>query len=506
MKNTHIRPMVLALTMVLTACGQSAPEKLAQAQESFERNDFVSARLGLISALQDEPDNQTMLKLLVKTQLALGDGEGAAASIAKLGPSGTNTELPELQAEADLLRGQFDKVLTGVAGRESSQAWRLRALANIGLGKTAAAREAFQKGMTSIGAKAELYASFARFELAAGSAAETQKLIKLALAENPDLIDGLLVSAQLAVRQGRLQDALGDFNRVLKISSVNSGAKLGKVGVLGDLGRLDEAGSLLKEVATQLPDDLRVIYLQARLASAQGRWKDVRTLLQPTERDMRENPRMQALYAQALLRMGLNEQARGWLVPLVRKYPGHYLARQLLGEAQLEGGDAAKALQTLRPLADRPDASPGQLSLAAKAAKLARDPSAERYAQRARTPAPEWVGGELAKADQSLRKGNWADAAARYQDILDRSITPNAIVLNNLAFATSNLGRQDEALALAMRALQLEPNHPSVMDTAGWLMIKTGQDRAKGIDLLRAAAKKAPDNPAIAKHLAAAVR
>ncbi len=507
MKNTHIRPIVLALTMVLTACGQSAPEKLAQAQESFERNDFVAARLGLISALQDEPDNQIMLELLFKTQLALGDGEGAAASIARLRSANGNAELPELKAEADILRGRYENALAAVAERESAAAWRLRAMANIGLGNAVAAREAFQNGMNSTGTKAPLYASFARFELVAGgSPAEVQKLIKLALAEDPENLDGWLVSAQLAVRQGRLQGALQNYDRVLKVSSVNSAAKLGKVGVLGDLGKLAEAETLLNDVAVEQPDDLRVIYLQARLASAQGRWVDVRDILQPSEREMRDNPRMQALYAQALLRMGLNEQARGWLVPLVRKYPEHYLARQLLGEAQLEGGDAVKALQTLRPLADRPDASPDQLFLTAKAAKAAGDGSAKRYAERARTPAPEWVGGELAKADQSLRKGNWADAAGRYEDILDRSKTPNAIVLNNLAFAKSKLGKQDEALELALRALKLDPNHPSVMDTAGWLLVKTGKDPAKGINLLRAAVKQAPDNPAIAKHLAAALR
>lgn len=503
MKKLRHSSIVLAASLLLTACGQTAPEKFASAQEAFGQSDFVTARLQLISALQDMPGDQAMLTLLARTQLALGDGEGAASTIARLDPAST-ADLPELTAEADILRGQHDDALTTLAERNSADSWRLRALANIGLGNPAPAREAFEKGMQSTGPKAPLYASFARFELGAGNGAEARRLVKLALKEDPQLIDGWLVSGQLAVLQGRLQDALADYDRALKINPANFAARLGKTAALGDLGRLDEAQELLTGLAEESPDNLQIIYLQARMASAQEEWEDVRRILQPSEPAMRDNPRMQALYGQALLRMGLAEQARGWLIPLVRKYPGHLLARELLGEAQLEGGDAANALRTLRPLAERPDASPGQLALTAKAAAAAGDSSAKRYQERARMPAPEWVGGELAKADQSLRNGNWSDAAERYQGILDHSKSPNVTVLNNLAYATSQMGQQEEALKLALQALKIEPNHPSVMDTAGWLLVQTGEDRQRGIALLRAAASRDPDNQTIAKHLAAA--
>jgi len=42
------------------------------------------------------------------------------------------------------------------------------------------------------------------------------------------------------------------------------------------------------------------------------------------------------------------------------------------------------------------------------------------------------------------------------------------------------------------------------MDTAGWLLVETGGDRNRALDLLRAAARKAPGNAAIAGHLAEA--
>ena len=77
-------------------------------------------------------------------------------------------------------------------------------------------------------------------------------------------------------------------------------------------------------------------------------------------------------------------------------------------------------------------------------------------------------------------------------------------MLNNLAYAHSRMDNNAKALGYAMRALKLAPNNPSVMDTAGWLLVETGGDRSRALDLLRAAARKAPDNTTIRAHLDAA--
>ena len=75
------------------------------------------------------------------------------------------------------------------------------------------------------------------------------------------------------------------------------------------------------------------------------------------------------------------------------------------------------------------------------------------------------------------------------------------MVLNNLAYALSRTGALNEALEHALRALELAPDHPSVLDTAGWLMVQVGEERSRGIELLERAANLAPGNPAIAEHL-----
>ena len=219
---------------------------------------------------------------------------------------------------------------------------------------------------------------------------------------------------------------------------------------------------------------------------------------------MEENPSMQVVYAESLLRIGQVEQARAKLVPLLRKYPANRKIRFLLGEAQVAGKEFAGALASLTPLTNRPDAQPEELALAARAAKGAGDGAYADLVRRAKVPAPEWLGGQLATGDAALRNGDWAGASRSYQSIVDRTAAPGAMVLNNLAYAKSRMGQTDEAVALALRALEAMPGNPSIMDTAGWLLVDTGKDRKRGLALLEAAAQKAPDNATIARHLAAA--
>jgi len=79
-------------------------------------------------------------------------------------------------------------------------------------------------------------------------------------------------------------------------------------------------------------------------------------------------------------------------------------------------------------------------------------------------------------------------------------------VLNNLAYAQDQVGNKAVALGYALRALRQAPTNPTVMDTAGWLLVQTGKDRDRGVTLLRAASAGAPGNVTIRQHLAAAQR
>ncbi|MEY4635617.1 MAG: hypothetical protein RJA55_1415 [Acidobacteriota bacterium] len=86
------------------------------------------------------------------------------------------------------------------------------------------------------------------------------------------------------------------------------------------------------------------------------------------------------------------------------------------------------------------------------------------------------VGGKLAEAEQQLRR-------LMAEDPL------NAVALNSLSYMLADRGlRLPEAVALAERAVKIEPGNPSYLDTLGWALFKQGKVAEAEAPLARAAA------------------
>jgi tetratricopeptide (TPR) repeat protein len=173
----------------------------------------------------------------------------------------------------------------------------------------------------------------------------------------------------------------------------------------------------------------------------------------------------------------------------------------MLGEIKLKQGDADGAVETLKPFSQLSDATSEELGLLAQAYKASGNPQAAAIGRQAREAAGTMLLSRIASADSAIRKEDWQTAIREYEAILSQTDGKNVLVLNNLAFAYSQSGNPAKALNYAERALRLAPDNPSVMDTAGWLLHQTGKDRTRALALLREAARKAPGNATIARHL-----
>lgn len=494
----------VALAAALAACTPDPATSFANGREAFAANDYRAARVALISGLREEPGNTDMRLLLARAQLALGDGEGAFATLEKLPREiSVRPEVAIIAGEAEVLRGHFDAAIERVTQLETAAADRVRALAYVGLDKPDLAAEAFATGAERAGQDAALLASYARFAQVGGDGAMAASLVGRALKLDPKLIEAHLVRAAILEDEGKLPAALSAYERTLELHPGNFAARVGKGGMLVALDRLKEASALADELSSEAPSDPQTIFLNARIAGRKGDWETVRSILQPEEERLRDDPAMPGLYGQALIELGQPALALGILQPQFKRQPGSRALRRLVARAQLDSKDGAAALATIRPLASRPDATPEELRLATKAAKATGSGAAASFEERIARPSPEWVGGELAKADRALRNRQWRDAETHYEAILSRTGGQNAMVFNNLAFVKDKLGNKEAALDLALKAAKLEPDNASILDTAGWLLFQSGS-KAKGREMLRRAAGLDPENATIAKHLAAA--
>ena len=488
MKWHYLAPVLL----MAASCSPSPDELLAKAKTAFAAHDYAAARLHLAAAAEKAPGQREIVLLQAKTALALGDGDGAAAALARLtGGKAPAGELAELMAEAALLRQAPVEARQLVGTATSAEASRLRALAFLQEQNGDGAKEQFQQAVAA-GGNTRAYADYARFLIMEGDIDGARDMSNRALKAAPAGLDALLVGGQMAAMQGDPGLALKRYSAAADRYPASVAARIGQAAVLGDLGRLDDMDRKLTALAQSGVKTPELTYLQVKSAAVRKDWAKVRNLVQAVEWDLPLYDPSRLLYGEALLRLDQHAQAIAQIEPVARAQPGNRVAQKLLAEAQLAEGDAGGAFTTLRPIADSAGAEPEELQLMAKIAAATGDASADSYRVRAV---------DLAEANSTMRKGNWAGAVTAYDRMLASTDGKNAMMLNNMAYAQLMLGNGTKALTFARRALALEPDNPSVLDTMGWTLFKVEKNPSEARRFLSKAAKLAPGNRTIEGHL-----
>ncbi|MFD2579157.1 tetratricopeptide repeat protein [Novosphingobium colocasiae] len=144
-------PPLLALC-ALSGCGDSPETLFAKAQEDFSAEDYKAARSQLIAALDEQPGNHRMLILLARTQLQLGDPDGAENVLGRLDRAGAKgPEVQRIRARVALMRKAPDKALALMGNDDTLEALRIRADAYLALGDDGKAKAAFERGMAKGG-------------------------------------------------------------------------------------------------------------------------------------------------------------------------------------------------------------------------------------------------------------------------------------------------------------------------------------------------------------------
>lgn len=505
MKNMNFTRTLLAGGLLLaSACSSQDPAaSFAKARQEFAAEDYAGARADVLVALEHDSANRDMLTLLARSQLLMGDGDGAQASITRLKEAGgSGPELVRMAAEAALLRDQPEQTLSMLGGDVSPDGWRLRAAAHIAKDEAPAALDAFRKGMAA-GQHFELARDYARFLLTAqdyaGAAGAMETVRKL----GPARLDALQLAGEFAQAQNRLDEARLAYERVAKAFPARIEPLLALADLADIRGKLDEAETFAARAAAIAPNDSRVARMTVQLASERGDWEKVRTMLAPRESSFDARSLDAMTYGEALLRLGHPEQARAIFAKALLLSAQNPYARLMLSEAQLATGDGATALRTVRPLADSVLAGQRELELAVRAAKAANDHTAAGLETRLRSPQlPELQ--KLAGAGQAaLARRDWPAAIDAYRRI--PGFDSDAEVLKRLAFASSQAGRNDDAIAFADRALSREPRNADMLHIAGLARMNAGRDREAAKRLMEQASQLDPANKLFRADLARAV-
>ena len=498
------RALLIASLLATAACSRADPAaQFAAAQQAFAAEDYAAARTGVLGALDADDDNRDMLLLLARTQLRLGDGDGAQAALSRLEDAGVSTpETMRMRAEAAILRGQGATALTLLGQDDDPEAWRLRAAAYAAQDDGAAALDALRKGMAKGERNAALVHDYAAFLMAAHDFPAAMRALETLRQLAPNKLDTLMLAGALASEMGQLDEAQRSFAAAAAAYPKRVEPLTALASLSAQQGRLDAAIALVGRAAKIIPNHREVIDLTVQFAAEKGDWETVRRTLAPQESTLDPRSANGMSYAEALLQLGHPEQARAMFAQALLLSPQNPFARLMLAEAQLAVGDAAGSLRTLRPLSDSVLAGQRELDLAVRAARASNDPAAG--ALLARLQAPQLKRNEqlAAAAQAALMRQDWKAALAAYVQI--PGYDGDAEVLRRMATAAIKTGDADGALRQADKALELAPRNPDMLHTAALVRLESGRDRDAMLRLMKEASRLDPANRLFRADLARA--
>lgn len=489
---------ILALTL-LPACADSPQALFAKAQESFSKEDYDTARIQVASALQDDPNNPAMLELLARSYMRLGDADGAEGAIHRLEEAGGSSEgLAVLKAEIALSRGYPKRALERLGAAHTVDAWRVRAEANLALDRRNDAVEAFEKGMAA-GGGIRLAEAYARFRLNANELGKAGEVYERMVALDPKAYETLVLAGDLAAARGETEKAIVAFDKVVAAFPDRMAPRIALANQYDIAGKIDKAMEVVDAARKVGGNPPALEEMKIQLLSEKGDWKAIRDSLQGRESQLAPGSALSLSYGEALLHLGHAEQGRLIFKRATLALPGNPYARLMLGIAELQTGDSSGAWATLRPLAMSPLARPEAIDAARQAAAAVGAPEASELAARLDPVRLKASQERVEAGTNAMARRDWDAAVRIYSPLLAPG--DDVEVLKRLAVATAHLGRADQALDYADRALALEPANPDCLYVAGFVRLQSGSHIAEARRLLQAAAKADPNNAIIAQAL-----
>lgn len=176
---------------------------------------------------------------------------------------------------------------------------------------------------------------------------------------------------------GEAKLMLGRFNDTMAVVEDNASAEPWRIRAIAHTRRKDPdqvlaafekgLGAPGAKARVAAPLDTDLLYFDALLAAKAKDWAKARDLLQPYKTSLESMPLANALYVEALLRLGQEDHARVRPASHLLREPDNRQVRLLLGKARLASDDAEGALEAPAPVAEWADASARARALLAEA-------------------------------------------------------------------------------------------------------------------------------------------
>jgi tetratricopeptide (TPR) repeat protein len=409
--------LLLSVLLAGTAACSNAPAGPEGAKGAYARGLAAldkglpgEARIELLNAIKAAPEDGRIRVAQARTYLMMGDGVAAQAELDRartLRVPAADTH--HLMAHALLLQNRPQDAVDEAAKAPPAHhayAARMRGRALMVLGNNAEAGAAFDKAVAAGEKDSAVWADVARFRRATGNVAGAIGAADRAVQLNPKNVEALSLRGEITRSQYGLAAAIAWFDRALEVDPEHVPTLVERAATLGDLGRMSEMLAETRKIQTIAPNHPVAYYLQAMLAARAKKFDLARSLYQRTGGTLDDKPAGMLLASAIDFETGNAEQAIQRLQKAGRRQPEQREGAPAACRVAMALGDVAGTIQTLRPLADRPDADSYVLTLIGKA--YDRQGNAEW--RRATSPAPR---SRSAARHRSARRARWTTRSSR---------------------------------------------------------------------------------------------
>ncbi len=522
----------LALVLSLPLYAASSDDYLEEAKGFLRNGDARSAVIQLKNALQEDPANLEARLILGRIYLRLEDGASAEkelrrAARLKASPERWQADL----GRALLLQRKYDAVIEEIKpdptqpGEAQAMVYALQGQAWLGKRDLEQARKAFQKALEIHPGQVEARLGNIRVDLASGDRAKGEEQLNAFLKDHPDHIAALLLRAELARQQKRLDAALADFDHVLERKPNDLRALLGRASV--HLARRDFEGleADLKQLDEIAPGAPIVEYLKGTSAFQQQRFDQAEEHLQKVLSTLPNHTQSQLMLGAILYSRGELTLADEYLTQAYGRLKNHLPTVKLLAATRIKMNQPKRAIQVLEPAVDRNGEDAQLLAMLGNAyLRVGRFQEGSDLLARAVELAPELASlrtqlafGLLAQGDTSkaigelesavkldqdliqadvllvlshLRNGE-TEAALKASKALEQRMPKNPVAHNLTGLAYLSAGDMEKARAAFEKALEVDPGFTTARINLARIAIKQG-DMAGAERQFRAALERSP--------------
>jgi eukaryotic-like serine/threonine-protein kinase len=309
----------------------------------------------------------------------------------------------------------------------------------------------------------------------------------------------------------QIDQAIAAFKEAIRIKPERDGSYDALGETLLQAGRLDEAIATYKEAIRMKPVLMRFYEQLAIVASRRPeRFDEVLGILREAARRAPESASVHAHVSFALRKMGRFDESVSEAETAVRLRPDYSRAHQTLAWARLGRGDWDGAISAYREaIRLGPEnvvvrkAAYKELALALKAKGLLDDAIASYKDATRLTPEDAETHVELGFSLKALGKTDEAVAAFREAIRLKPDRDESYYALGETFFQA---GRLDEAIATYKEAIRLKPALMSYYELLASVASRRPERLDEVLDILREAARRAPESPFVHVHVAHALR